>query len=428
MNRRETAMSTWTGSEDPATLDQHDPLARFRGEFYFPEAPGGGDEIYLCGNSLGLQPRRAEAHLTELLSSWRGRGVRGHFEGPNPWMPYHEFLTADLAALVGARPREVVAMNSLTVNLHLLLASFYRPTRQRYKILIEAQAFPSDHYAAVSQLQHHGVSPEDGLLLWKPSPRTGLLELDELRALLAQHGDSLALVLVPGVHYYTGQALDLEAITRLGHAAGAVVGVDLAHAVGNLDLALHDWGPDFACWCSYKYLNGGPGAIAGAFVHERHAEAGVPRFAGWWGHDKETRFRMGPDFVPIPGAEGWQLSNPPIFSLAPVRASLEVFREAGFMKPLRQKSEALTGYLEGRLLSRLGEVVEILTPRDPRARGCQLSLRIPGGKAVFQRLTDAGVACDWREPDVIRVAPTPLYNSFMDVARFVDILAQSLHR
>ncbi len=412
-------------------LDAADPLARFRREFHLPMRADGQPEIYFCGDSLGLQPTRTEAYVREDLRTWRERGVRGHHETEWPWLPYHERLGDAMAAVVGALPAEVVVMNGLTVNLHLMMVSFFRPTRERFKILIEDHAFPSDHYAVVSQLRLHGLDPAQALVIVSPREGEELLRHEDLAAAIEREGDHLALVLLPGVQYYTGQALDLPALVEAGHRVGAVVGFDLAHAAGNLAMQLHDWGPDFACWCTYKYLNSGPGAVGGCFVHARHGRAlDAPRLAGWWGHDKQTRFQMGPTFDPIPGAEGWQLSNPPILSLAAVRASLEVFAEAGGMAPLRQKSVALTGYLDGLLRERLGSQIEIVTPSDPDERGCQLSIRVRGGrlhgKELLSRIEAAGVACDFRAPNVVRVAPVPLYNTFDDVYGFVDVLARVL--
>jgi kynureninase len=352
-------------------------------------------------------------------------------------MPYHELLAEPTARLVGASPSEVVTMNSLTVNLHLMMTSFYRPTRERHRILLEEHAFPSDDYAVESQAIVHGFDPAEALVRLRPDPRAGrpsieTIDTADIARVLERDGESIALVLLPGVQYYTGQAFEIEAITRLAHAKGCVVGWDLAHAAGNLVLRLHEWNVDFAVWCTYKYLNSGPGSVGGCFVHERHGmRADLPRFAGWWGHDKESRFRMEPGFRPIPGAEGWQLSNPPILSLAAIRASLDVFMEAGGMEPLREKSLRLTGYLEWLLAREIGDAVEILTPADPRQRGCQLSLRVKAhssasGKTVLEKLEVSGVVCDWREPDVIRVAPVPLYNQYEEVHRFVKILRNAL--
>jgi kynureninase len=412
-------------------LDAADPLARFRDAFHIPRTEPGEDSIYLCGNSLGLQPVRTEAMLAEELADWRALGVDGHLHGRRPWMPYHENLTGLLADLVGAAPGEVIAMNTLTVNLHLLLVSFYRPAGRRRKLLIEKPAFPSDRYAAESQIRFHGLDPADALVEVGPREGEDHIRAEDIEAAIAGAGDELACILWGGVQYYSGQAFDLAEITRQGHAVGATVGFDLAHAAGNIELALHDSGCDFAAWCSYKYLNGGPGAVAGAFVHARHSDAfDLPRFAGWWGHDKATRFRMGPEFVPMAGAEGWQLSNPPILSLTPVLASLQIFQDAGGMTALRRKSLALTAFMADAVGVRLADRVSILTPMDPDQRGCQLSLRIiqagADGRAVFDRLVASGVVADWREPDVIRIAPVPLYNRFVDAHAFVQRLEAAL--
>ena len=404
-----------------ADLDRSDPLARFRDEFHIPRRVNGEDEIYFAGNSLGLLPKRTPKYVAAELESWKELAVKAHFSGENPWMPYHELLAEPMARLVGAAPGEVVAMNSLTVNLHLMMASFYRPTRERHRILLEERAFPSDDYALESQARFHGFDPSEALVR---------VRSEDVAAVLERDGGSIALVLLPGVQYYTGEAFDIEAITRLAHAKGCIAGFDLAHAAGNLVLRLHDWNVDFAVWCTYKYLNSGPGSVGACFVHERHGRrSDLPRLAGWWGHDKASRFRMEPGFRPIPGAEGWQLSNPPILSLAAIRASLDVFTEAAGMEPLREKSVRLTGYLEWLLRRDLAEPVEILTPADPHRRGCQLSLRVRSsvpGREVFERLEASGVTCDWREPDVIRVAPVPLYNRYEEVWRFVEILKEAL--
>lgn len=407
-------------------LDREDPLAGLRERFHIPKTEKGEDCIYLCGNSLGLQPVSTRAALLQELEDWRTLGVEGHFQAKNPWMPYHEFLTESYARLVGALPSEVVAMNSLTVNLHLLMVSFYRPTSERYKIIIEGGAFPSDQYAVKSQLEFHGFDPEDGLVELTPREGEHTLRRDDILAVIEREGPRTALVLLGGVNYYTGQFYPLEAVTQAAHAQGCLVGFDLAHAVGNVPLKLHDWGPDFACWCSYKYLNSGPGSLAGAFVHHRHEKTERPRFAGWWGHDKGSRFKMGPDFCPIPGAEGWQLSNPPILSLAAVKASLEIFDEVG-MEALREKSLMLTGFLLELLLGHDG--FHIITPAAEEERGCQLSLVVEkNGRRVFDALTESGVVCDWREPDCIRIAPVPLYNSFEDVLKFSQIFLDEVAR
>lgn len=416
------------GQDRAAQLDRDDPLARFRDEFWIPLHEDGSEQLYFCGNSLGLQPRRLAADMAAELEAWKTLGVEGHFKGAHPWMPYHEFLRAPLAELTGALPAEVVAMNSLTVNLHLLMVSFYRPLGKRCKILIERQPFPSDRYAVESQLRLHGLDPDECLVELGAGDDDRLIDEGLIEAYLAEHPEDIALVLWPGVHYATGQWFDLARITRAAHAAGALAGFDLAHAAGNVPLRLHDDGADFAAWCSYKYLNSGAGAVAGCFVHERHhGRTDLPRLHGWWGADPDSRFLMGPEFVPAPGADAWQLSNPPILALAPVRVALEIFHEAG-MGRLREKSVALTTFLEELILARLGELVDIITPDDPELRGCQLSLRIrqghEAGRALFEYLERHGVITDWREPDVVRVAPVPLYNRFEDCRRLVEYIAK----
>lgn len=430
-------------------LDKNDPLRRFRERFHIPKHTDGSGVLYFTGNSLGLQPKSTRAFIEQELKDWETLGVEGHLHAKNPWLPYHEFVTESLARIVGAKPSEVVAMNSLTVNLHLLMVSFYRPTPTRYKIMIEKGAFPSDRYAVESQIKvwSTGFSrltqkepPEGGTPNMPPeggtpnalielTPREGetCLRTDDILESIEREGDSVALILLGGVNYYTGQAFDMRAITEAGHKKGCVVGFDLAHAAGNIELKLHDWDADFAAWCSYKYLNAGPGGIAGIFVHERHSQNfDLPRFAGWWGHDKKTRFLMGPDFHPLAGAEGWQLSNPPIFQLAALNASLEIFDEAT-MPDLRERSVKLTGYME-QLLSQIEtDRIEIITPSDPAQRGCQLSIRVrDADKTLFETITERGVIADWREPDVIRVAPVPLYNTFEDVGKFVAILKECI--
>lgn len=360
--------------------------------------------------------------MMQELTDWKNLGVEGHFHGKHPWMPYHEFVAENAAYVVGAKPSEVVMMNGLTANLHLMMVSFYRPTKTRYKILIEYTPFPSDIYAVQSQAKFHGFDPADAIIKMKPRDGEHTLRQEDIEEVIAREGQGIALILLGGVHYYTGQFFDIARITEAGHKLGCMVGFDLAHAAGNVLLKLHDWNVDFACWCSYKYLNAGPGAVAGAFVHERHAKSfDLPRFAGWWGNDKSVRFKMGPQFQPMTGAEGWQLSNPPIFALAPARVSLDIFREAG-MDNLRSKSTQLTAYLEYLLHNlKLGSL-KIMTPANDAERGCQLSITVQdNGRGVFDALQKAGVVCDWREPDCIRVAPVPLYNSFSDVYRFVEI-------
>ncbi len=436
-------------------LDEQDSLKHFREKFYIPKQTNGAEVLYFTGNSLGLQPKTVREYIEQELKDWETFGVEGHFHAKNPWMPYHEFLTKQMANVVGAKPSEVVVMNSLTVNLHLLMVSFYRPNGKRNKIVIEKNAFPSDQYAVQSQIKFHQQRSEpsavaDGLSfnsdfsnmnlqppataggsdrLIELTPREGenCLRTEDIENTIEEHGDEIALILLGGVNYYTGQAFDMKRITEAGHKAGAVVGFDLAHAAGNLELHLHDWNADFAAWCSYKYLNSGPGGIAGIFVHERHAESfDLPRFAGWWGHDKETRFLMDDKFVPMRGAEGWQLSNPPIFQLASLRASLDIFEEAG-MKRLREKSVKLTNYLEFLLGEIKDERISVITPTNPEERGCQLSIRVRNSdKTLFKAITEKGVIADWREPDVIRVAPVPLYNTFTDVYKFAEILKNCL--
>ena len=401
--------------------DAADPLAAFRDEFEIPPH-GHGEQAYFCGNSLGLQPRATRDALLVELDDWRALAVEAHFRGRHPWMPYHAEVRAHLAELVGAQPAEVVAMNSLTVNLHLMMVSFYRPTAERPAILIEKNAFPSDRYAVESQIRFHGFDPATALIEVEGDEPGGAISAAALEKALAEHGRRTALVMWPGVQYLSGQAFDLREVARLAHARGCVIGFDLAHAVGNVPVDLHDSGADFAVWCSYKYLNSGPGAVAGCFVHERHARTDRPRFAGWWGHDQATRFRMGPQFDATPGAEGWQLSNPPILALAPLRVSLEIFHRAGIAR-LRQKSIALTGWFAELIDRELGSVIEIATPREATRRGCQLSLRVKGprdaGRSLFDHLNDSGIIVDWREPDVIRAAPTPLYNRHTDCLRVV---------
>jgi kynureninase len=406
-----------------------DALLAFRDRFHIPKMADGSDCIYLSGHSLGLQPKSTRNYLEQELQEWARLGVEAHFQARHPWMPYHETLTEPIGRLVGALPIEVVAMNSLTVNLHLMMVSFYRPTAQRNKIVIEANSFPSDQYAVKSQIQYHGYDPADSLIELKPRTGETWIRAEDLEELIVRDGEKIALVMLGGVNYYNGQAFDFRRITNVGHARGCVVGFDLAHAAGNLPLKLHDWNIDFAVWCCYKYLNGGPGAIAGCFVHERHArDAELPRFAGWWGHDKISRFRMPPDFQAIPGAEGWQLSNPSILSAAALRASLEIFDEAT-MQRLRAKSELLTGYLEFLLDQDIAKKFSIITPRDSANRGAQLSLRVAEhGRAVCDALANDGIICDWREPDILRVAPVPLYNTFSDVHTFADKFLAAIHR
>ncbi len=414
--------------EAALALDAEDQLAPYRDQFYMPQTPDGQAMTYLCGHSLGLQPKTVRDHIDEELQDWATWGVEGHFQARRPWLSYHETLTAHTARLVGAHPMEVVVMNSLTVNMHLMLVSFYRPTPERFKILIEADAFPSDRYAAESHLKWHGYDPQEALLTLQPRPGESAVRHADLVDCLEREGSSIALIWLGGVNYYSGQVFDMAEIAKRGHAQGCLVGFDLAHAAGNIPLQLHDWDVDFAVWCSYKYLNAGPGAAAGCFVHERHARRpDLPRFAGWWGHDKASRFQMPPDFNPIPGAEGWQVSNPPIFQLAALRASMAIFDEVG-MARLRAKSERLTGYLQSAIEAQVLPGTTLITPDDPAQRGAQLSLQIERhGHALYQRLSLAHVVCDWREPDVIRVAPVPLYNTFLDALTFANALGTAHH-
>jgi kynureninase len=410
-----------TGAEFAAAMDACDPLAHFRDRFRQPQTKSGEDCIYLCGHSLGLQPKSAGDYIAQELRDWAQLGVEGHFHADNPWMPYHRMLTQLTAKLVGAQPGEVVVMNSLTVNLHLMMASFYRPSTARYKILVEHGAFPSDQYAVKSQIEFHGLDPASSLLELTPRADEFCMRDEDIESLIEREGESIALILLGGVNYATGQAFDMEGITKAGRRKGCLVGFDLAHAAGNIPLRLHDWGPDFAVWCSYKYLNGGPGCVGGCFVHERHAcSPELPRFAGWWGHDEKTRFQMGPEFQAMRGAEGWQLSNPPILALAPLRASMEIFAAAG-LEHLRAKSVLLTGYMEFLLGQHASSKFSIITPREHERRGAQLSIRLPrDGRRLCDRLAEQGVIGDWREPDTFRVAAVPLYNSYQEVYRFVQ--------
>ena len=408
-------------------LDREDALSEYRECFERPTDDQGQPLIYLCGNSLGLQPKQTKKYLELELEHWAKWGVDGHTEGENAWLPYHELLTHQMAKVVGGKPQEVVVMNTLTVNLHLMMVSFYRPTKERFKVIIEADAFPSDRYAVESQIKFHGFDPKEALILWQPNPEDGLCHFSDFEQLMHEHGQSTALVMLGNSNYYSGQVYPIRAITDISHHYGATVGFNLAHGAGNILCDLHENQVDFAVWCTYKYLNSGPGSLGGVFVHQRHAHAHeLPRFTGWWGHNKETRFKMRDEFDPIPGAEGWQLSNPPILSMAAIRASLDLFDRAG-MKSLREKSIKLTGFLADSLNALSHDKIRILTPIDPVQRGAQLSLQIKNSdKTLHQKLTDLGVVSDWREPDVIRVAPAPLYNSFQDVHEFVQRLSQCL--
>ena len=406
-------------------LDAEDSLNHFRELFHLPVGADGKPFIYFVGNSLGLMPK-ATRKLVELeLEDWAKLGVDAHLDGATPWYSYHETLRESAARLVGAQPNEVVCMNSLTVNLHLMMASFYRPTKSRFKILMEEPAFPSDTYAVKSQIAHHGFDPGEALVLVRPRDGEWTVSAPDIQAALENKGEQIALVLLAGVNFFTGQLFDIAEITTAAQERGCLVGIDLAHAIGNVPLSLHAWNVDFAVWCSYKYLNSGPGAVAGAFVHERHAaNTELPRLAGWWGNDPATRFRMHllPDFVPVPSADSWAISNPPILSMAPLRASLAIFDEAGGMGPLRAKSLRLTSYLEFLLGRAPSKFFTIITPRAAEERGCQLSILVhEKPKELFALLEAAGVKCDFREPNVIRAAPTPLYNTFHEVWRFAQI-------
>lgn len=411
-------------------LDSQDELKGFRDKFYIPLMHG-KEAIYFTGNSLGLQPKTTQDYVLNELEDWANYGVEGHFHARNPWMPYHEMFTEPLTKLVGALPHEVVAMNQLTVNLHLLMVSFYRPTKQRYKIICEAKAFPSDQYAMESQVKIHGYAYENAVVEVAPREGEHTIRTEDIVATIEKHKDSVALVLFSGVNYYTGQLFDMPAITKAAHTAGAYAGFDLAHAAGNVPLQMHDWNVDFACWCSYKYLNSGPGGVSGVFIHERHASnTSIPRFAGWWGHDKDERFLMEQGFKPIPSAEGWQLSNAPVLSMAAHKAALDIFEEAGWEKVFA-KAKSLNQYL-WHVLDEVNAAcadapVKIITPRNAHEHGCQVSmLMMRDGKKIFEELKKQSVIADWREPNVIRIAPVPLYNSYEDVYRFGEILMQML--
>jgi kynureninase len=421
--------ATFSSNEDFALeLDVEDPLRVFRDKFHLPLGGDGKPLIYFAGNSLGLMPKTARAIVEEELANWAKFGVDAHHAAGTPWYTYHEALREPTARLVGAKPLEVICMNSLTVNLHLMMATFYRTTRSRFKILMEEPAFPSDTYAIKTHVAHHGLDPRDALVLARPRKNEFTIRLEDIIDLIEKDADQLAIVMLAGVNFFTGQLFNIEKITAAARKRSIVVGFDLAHAIGNVPLSLHDWDVDFAVWCSYKYLNAGPGAVAGAFVHERHAtNTKLPRLAGWFGNDPNTRFRLHlePEFIPVASADGWQISNPPIFAMAPLRASLAIFDDAGGMQALRAKAIKLTGYLEF-LLTEIGSrKFTVITPRNPDARGCQLSiLAHQHPKELFSKLQAAGVKCDFREPNVIRAAPTPLYNTFHEVWRFARILGE----
>ena len=410
--------------------DEKDPLKNFRNKFYFPES-NGKPVIYFTGNSLGLQPKTVSRYIQQELDDWAKYAVEGHFNAKNPWYSYHEMFSQPLAELMGALTSEVVAMGTLTANLHLLMVSFYRPDKKRFKILCEAKAFPSDQYAFESQVKFHGYNPDEAII--EVHPRNGELAIrtEDILQKINEHKDELCLILFSGVNYYTGQAFEMQKITEEGHKHNIFVGFDLAHAAGNIKLSLHDWNVDFAAWCSYKYLNSGPGSVAGMFVHENHEnKKDIPRFAGWWGHDKNSRFKMEKNFIPLRGAEGWQLSNAPVLSMAAHKASLDIFMEAGIQE-LNAKRIALNNYLQfiiDELNNKNNAGIKIITPRDIDERGCQLSLIVKQGKELFNQITKRGVVADWREPDVIRIAPVPLYNNFEDIFQFGEIVREVLKK
>ena len=404
-------------------LDNKDPLLSYNDKFHFPVQENGNKHIYLCGNSLGLQSKITESFVKQELDDWKALGVEGHFHAQNPWLPYHEFLSESYSKIVGSKKSEVIAMNTLSVNLHLMMVSFYRPNETKNKIIIEGDAFPSDIYAVESHMKHHGIDPSESLIKLRPREGEVIIRLEDIINVIEQNSESVSLIMLGGVNYYTGQLFDMKKITQVAHNHGILVGFDLAHAVGNVLLSLHDWNVDFAVWCSYKYLNSGPGSVAGAFIHERHHNKNLERFAGWWGHDKESRFKMPDQFQPIKTAEGWQLSNPSILSLAAVRASLSLFDEVG-MSQLITKSKNLTSYLVFLLNQIPTDRINIITPEQ---RGCQISISVKNGnKDLFNEITKRGVIADWREPDVIRVAPVPLYNSYLDVYNFYQVLKEIL--
>jgi len=408
-------------------LDAQDSLSHLRNQFHIPkdnpENSGGNEWLYFTGNSLGLQPKLTEKYVLQELKDWANLGVEGHFEAKRPWLNYYEFLTEKMAKIVGAKPIEVVVMNTLTTNLHLLMVSFYQPTKTKYKIVIESDAFPSDKYAVESQLKFHGFDVQEGLIFWKPREGEDLLRIEDLEQIINNQGDEIAMLLIGGVNYYTGQFLDLKKIAAIGHSKNCLVGIDLAHGAGNIQPNLHDSEVDFAAWCTYKYLNSGPGSLAGIFVHEKHSKnKELPRFAGWWNHNKKTRFNMRMPFDVMEGAEGWQLSNPPILSMAAILASLDLFDEVG-MNALREKSEKLTGFLEFLIQEIETHKIKIITPSNPKERGCQISIQIKeANKSLHQQLLSKNVITDWREPNVMRCAPVPMYNSFEDVFQMISIL------
>lgn len=409
-------------------LDAQDVLSHLRNQFHIPKDKNGNELLYFVGNSLGLQLKSTENYILQELKDWANLGVEGHFEAKRPWLNYHEFLTEKMAKIVGAKPIEVVVMNTLTTNLHLLMVSFYQPTKTKYKIVIESDAFSSDKYAVESQLKFHGFDVQEGLILWKPREGEDLLRMDDLEQIIENQGDKIAMLLIGGINYYTGQFLDLKRIAAIGHSKDCFVGIDLAHGAGNIQPNLHDSEVDFAAWCTYKYLNSGPGSLAGIFVHEKHSKnTALPRFSGWWNHNKKTRFNMRMPFDVIKGAEGWQLSNPPILSMAAILASLDLFDEVG-MNALREKSEKLTGFFEFLIQQIQTDKIKIITPSNPKERGCQISIQIKdANKSLHQQLLAKNVITDWREPNVIRCAPVPMYNSFEDVFQMISILKELIN-
>lgn len=428
----EMATTTFENTLEHAQYcDSQDPLKEFRNKFHLPTFTK-NEVVYFTGNSLGLQPKSVEKYIKEELDAWAKYGVEGHFLAKKPWFSYHEFLTEKAAKIVGANPEEVVVTHSLTTNLHLLMVSFYQPKGKRTKILCEAKAFPSDQYALESQVKLHGLSLEENLVEIAPRNGEHLIREEDILNKIQELGDELAMVMIGGVNYYTGQLFDMKSITEAGHSVGAKVGFDLAHAAGNINLKLHDWGVDFAAWCGYKYLNSSPGGVSGMYVHERHAyNPELPRLAGWWGYDKETRFEMKPGFNPMRGAEGWQLSNAPVLGMAAHLASLDIFDEAG-MEKIGEKRDQITAFLEHVIEDVAQKVsdkcqLEIITPKNIKKRGAQLSIVAHGqGRSLFDALTELGVVADWREPNVIRIAPAPLYNSYEDCYRFGKYLEKAI--
>ncbi|MEL6388572.1 MAG: kynureninase [Bacteroidota bacterium] len=417
-----------SGLAQAKELDRQDPLGKYRPQFHIPTDGNGNDIIYFCGNSLGLQPTATSTEISQVLQEWSQKGVEGHFQGNPSWIEYNDKLKPSLAAIVGAQPEEVTIMNTLSVNLHLLLVSFYKPKGNRTKILLEADAFPSDKYVVASHLKWHGLDPKEHMVYVSSADEKPILQEADIERTFNQHPNQIATAMIGGINYYTGQFLPIREITDICHRHGAVAGFDLAHAIGNVPLHLHDWGVDFAAWCHYKYMNAGPGAIAGAFIHEKHHHLREPRLEGWWGNRLSTRFVMRDEFEPEQGAEAWVMSTPPTLAIAPLRASLRIFDEVSMTK-VRGKSIALTGYLEAELLRQIGEYIEIITPSSADDRGCQLSIRVrDSDRNLLNKIRARGIEIDWREPDVLRVSPCPLYNSYSEVFRFVEILTDLLDK